>query len=403
LKLKTKSLMKVAEILRNMKQTLINKKPPLTASSAAILVLFLTFLLHQAVSAAQAVDESPRQTSTQAAAIDNSAQNATPADTSQNALQDDGQSDKPQNAVSDNGFDTLSAHSWMTRLSSTIARTSFEISFVVSSPQRETMPYIWRHAKLENGDFGEQLSLLNGPGFEQIRINDKLSIFEPGFAPLSIRAKAIDGPIPYAFTHRPDLLNAGYDVLLMGRNRVSGRMAQQIRVISKDKSRYQYHLWLDEQSGILLKQNMYDLQGGLLKQIQVTQLSIGEEVQEHFINIQVDELPPIAVTHGIRNQALPWTLNFLPVGMQKVTENLRRISLTGQTAEYMMVSDGLVDVSIYVTKATDVSQEDIALTNDATSIVSISDGRIQVTVVGEIPLETASKMANSIVLIDDKP
>jgi sigma-E factor negative regulatory protein RseB len=60
-------------------------------------------------------------------------------------------------------------------------------------------------------------------------------------------------------------------------------------------------------------------------------------------------------------------------------------------------------VSIYVMKATDVAQEDIAFATDATSIVSISDGRIQVTVVGEIPLETASKMANSIVLINDRP
>jgi sigma-E factor negative regulatory protein RseB len=145
------------------------------------------------------------------------------------------------------------------------------------------------------------------------------------------------------------------------------------------------------------------LQGALLEQIQVTQLSINEDVQQHFVNIQADQMPPVAVTQSTLNQQLPWTLGYMPVGMQTVTENLRRISLTGKAAEYMMVSDGLVDVSIYVMKATDVAQEDIAFATDATSIVSISDGRIQVTVVGEIPLETASKMANSIVLINDRP
>lgn len=395
--------MKAVIIRSNVIQKSAKKQPPVIASPAAVFLFILALALNPTVSAAQVVDESQLQSESPATNDALVSVDMNNPDLSQNEAQDN-DLNTPKNTLStDKAFDVLSAHAWMRRLSNTIKQVSFEISFVVSSAQRETMPYIWRHAKLENGDFAEQLSLLNGPGFEQIRINNKLSIFEPGFTPLSIRANAIDGPIPHAFTHRPDLLNAGYEVLLMGRNRVVGRMAQQIRVISKDKSRYQYHLWLDEQTGLLLKQNMYDLQGALLEQIQVTQLSINEDVQQHFTNIQADQMPPVAVTQSTLNQQLPWTLGYMPVGMQTVTENLRRISLTGQAAEYMMVSDGLVDVSIYVMKATDVAQEDIALTTDATSIVSISDGRIQVTVVGEIPLETASKMANSIVLINDRP
>ncbi|MFT4652394.1 MAG: sigma-E factor negative regulatory protein RseB [Kangiellaceae bacterium] len=402
-KVKKKNLMKVVITRSNMTQKLAKKQPPVIASLAAVFLFTIALALSQTASAMQAAESSQLQIESPTA-IDASGS----VDTNIPVLsQNDGQDsdlNTPKNTLStDNDFDALSAHAWMRRLANTIKQASFEISFVVTSAQRETMPYIWRHAKLENGDFAEQLSLLNGPGFEQIRINNKLSIFEPGFAPLSIRASTIDGPIPHAFTHRPDLLNAGYEVLLMGRNRVSGRMAQQIRVISRDKSRYQYHLWLDEQTGLLLKLNMYDLQGALLEQIQVTQLSINEDVQQHFVNIQADQMPPVAVTQSTLNQQLPWTLGYMPVGMQTVTENLRRISLTGKAAEYMMVSDGLVDVSIYVMKATDVAQEDIAFATDATSIVSISDGRIQVTVVGEIPLETASKMANSIVLINDRP
>lgn len=302
----------------------------------------------------------------------------------------------------ENDFDVLSGQSWMRRLANTISQVSFEISFVVSSPRLEIMPYVWRHSLMDNGNSAEQLSLLNGPGFERIRFNDKVSIFEPGFTPLSIRSSFIDGPIPSAFIHSPDILNEGYDVLLMGRNRISGRMAQQIRVISKDKSRYQYHLWLDEQTGLLLKQNMYNLEGELLEQIQVTQLILNDDVKQHFVNIQSNQLPPIAAAEVAADRDLPWALSYMPIGMQKVTQNLRRISITGQPAEYMMLSDGLVDVSVYVMQVTDISQEDIALTNDATSIVSISNGRIQVTVVGEIPLETASKMANSIVLVNER-
>jgi sigma-E factor negative regulatory protein RseB len=197
-----------------------------------------------------------------------------------------------------------------------------------------------------------------------------------------------------------DILNNGYDVLLMGRNRVTGRMAQQIRVISKDKSRYQYHLWLDEQTGLLLKLNMYDLKGALLEQIQVTQFAINNEIKNTFANLQVEQLPPIAMTPVASEQPLKWTVSYRPIGMQTVAQNLRRISGTGQPAEYLMLSDGLVDVSIYVTETSDSSQEDVSISTNGTSIVSLSDpdGRLQVSVVGEIPLETANKIANSIVL-----
>lgn len=368
-----------------MRMLFIYKQPPAKLLLAAVFlscVVFSSDLL-----AWQASAQSDDDNAEQASASANSTIAKTDAQSEQLSIEND--------------FDVLSAQAWMRRLSNTIDQVSFEISFVVSSPKRETMPYIWRHSHMNDGNSVEQLSLLNGPGFEQIRVNNKVSIFEPGFTPFSIRSGFIDGPIPSAFIHRPDILNEGYDVLLMGRNRVSGRMAQQIRVISKDKSRYQYHLWLDEQTGLLLKQNMYNLKGELLEQIQVMQLSLNNDVSQHFVNIQSDQLPPIATTNTETNTSLPWAVSFMPVGMQIVTQNLRRISITGQPAEYMMLSDGLVDVSIYVMQATDSSQEDIAVTTNATSIVSISDGRIQVTVVGEIPIETASKMANSIVLVNE--
>ena len=296
-------------------------------------------------------------------------------------------------------FDALSAQAWMTRLSETTKQIPFEIAFVVSSPNKEILPYLWRHATLDNGDNAEQLSLLNGPGFEQIRINNRVSIFEPGFNPYSITAEAIDGPIPMAFIHALETINQAYEALLMGRNRISGRMAQQIRVVSKDKSRYGYHLWLDEQTGLLLKMNIYDLDGSLLEQLQVTQLTVNNDIKNYFANIQKEQLPPLVVGGNNGMQQLGWTVAYRPIGMEIIKQNLHRISITGEPAEYMLLSDGLIDVSVYVMQANDAIKEDISVTTDTTTVVSISDGRVQVTVVGEIPAATANKIANSIILV----
>jgi len=297
-------------------------------------------------------------------------------------------------------FDVNSASAWMQRLARIVSESSFEISYVVSSDGRETLPYVWRHAVLENGDKAEQLSLLNGPGFERIRFNNKLSLFEPGYTPYSVRAEHIDGPIPLAFLYYPEMLKDSYDILLMGRDRVSGRMAQQIRVVSKDKTRYGYYLWLDESTGLLLKMNMYGTDNRILKQIQVIHFALSDEINRFFANIQRSQLPPISVPNAEIETEFSWTVSYLPVGMTKVKQTLHRLSTTGQPAEYMMLSDGLVDISVYVMQDNDLVQEDLSVSSNATSVVSISNGRIQVTVVGDIPSATANQIADSIVLVD---
>lgn len=320
------------------------------------------------------------------------------ADSSQNAS-DQAANNVEVSALEQSSFDQLSARAWFERLANTLKQINFEIAYVVSRPNRDIMPYVWRHAILENGDSAEQLSLLNGPGYEQIRLNNKVSIFEPSFNPYSIRAENIDGPIPSAFIHDPNILYAAYDVLLMGRNRILGRMSQQIRVVSKDNTRFGYHLWLDEQTGLILKLNMYD-ENKLIKQIQVTQLSLSDDVKAYFANIQEEQLPPTVFAKTPQEIALPWDVGFIPVGMNKVRQKEHLLRQTGQPVQYVMLSDGVVDVSVYVLSATEALQDDLSISADGTSVVSMSDGNVQVTVVGEIPTKTANKIANSIVVVN---
>lgn len=297
-------------------------------------------------------------------------------------------------------FDPLSASSWMQRLIRNTADASFELVFVVSGNQRETIPYMWRRGKMPDESEIEQLSKLNGPGFEQVAHLGKLSIFEPGYAPYSVQSKNVQGPIPQAFIYAGAGIAEAYDALLMGRNRITGRMAQQVRVISKDKTRFGYHLWLDEQTGLLLKLDMYDLDGSLLEQIQVTQLNISENVNNVFAGFSVDQLPQVSTRTTQANRELQWQVSYLPLGMKVIKQGVHRIERTGQMTEYMLLSDGLVDVSVYVMSANDAFQEDISLATGSNAVVSKTDGRVQVTIVGEIPVTTADKIADSIVIIE---
>lgn len=293
------------------------------------------------------------------------------------------------------------ASDWLKRLSEQVERLSFESVFVVTSGGKDAMPYIWRRATIHNGHRIEQLSLLNGPGFEQIAHQGKVSVFEPGFPAYSVKGKNVQSPIPDAFIHDPEAIADGYDAIIMGRSRIAGRMAQQIRVVSKDKTRFGYHLWMDEESGLLLKLNTYNLEGTLIEQLQVTQLNVTDDLDGLFENFRPEHMPENQLPFSHEQTELTWDISFLPVGMGILKKSLHKIQRTGQLAEYMLLSDGVVDVSVYLFEANPAFDQESSWHSGQNAVVARSDGRVQVTVLGKIPEKTANQIADSIVVVGD--
>ncbi|WP_100656356.1 MucB/RseB C-terminal domain-containing protein [Alteromonas flava] len=285
---------------------------------------------------------------------------------------------------------------WLLRMSEAVARTNYQISLVVNLPGQDTVPYLWRHGVFADGISMEQLSILNGPGKEFIRVNRVISVFEPDEAPYSLSGQIIDGPFPNQLLTAPLALQKGYDFIAVGRGRVSGRAAQQIRIVSRDNSRFAYQLWIDESSGMPLKMNMLEDNGQLLKQIQVTQMQINEMPDEFFARINHEALPDVTAVPARYHQH-NWQFAYMPLGMVEVKRNTHRLQVTGQVVEYAMLSDGLVDVSIYVMPANATPLQNHVYRHESETVLTRTDGQLQVSVIGEIPPQTANKIAMSIV------
>ena len=290
---------------------------------------------------------------------------------------------------------------WLQRLQSLISSANYQVSFVQTTVGKETVPYLWRHGVLDDGTEVEQLNLQNGPGRELIRVDGIVSVFEPDTQPYSIRSRFINGPIPNILLHNPQKLLESYEFVLVGRARVAGRSAQQIRIVSRDNTRFGYQLWLDEESGMLLKLNMLDLQGALLEQIQISAFSVMASPSPYFARINPSSLPEPIMMASSQSRAHGWEVNYLPVGMKEVKRDTRRLALTGQVVEYKMYSDGLVDVSVYVQPIEDALGGDIALRNEVRTFLTLKAGKAQVTVLGEIPLQTAKAIATSISAVNN--
>lgn len=286
------------------------------------------------------------------------------------------------------------AKAWLDRMAWSLRNLNYQISFVLLYPNGDFEPYTWRHA-LINGKEMEHLSLLNGPGREIVRVADKVSYFEPNVPPYSLHSNVINGPIPAELFRQPSNLARGYDFVMVGTSRISGRLAQQLRIVSKDKSRYGYNLWLDKQTALILRLDMLNMQGEPLEQIQVTSMEVNDEPDDYFSRIETEKMPQQIVLAS-RSQEADWQFDWLPTGMTEVRRGAHRLPLTGQWVDYMMLSDGLVDVSVYLQKIDRGPAENGWLQQGSNTLLSLQVGQMEVTVVGKLPPQTASSIAKSI-------
>jgi sigma-E factor negative regulatory protein RseB len=295
-----------------------------------------------------------------------------------------------------------SAKVWLERLSTSLNELNFSTSFVVVK-NNQAQPYHWFHGIDDNGNELEILSQLNGPRRDVLRKADIVSYIEPELPPYSVTSKQISGPIPAIFASDISQLENSYDFISVGRSRVLGRPAQLIRIESKNAHRYAYWLWLDQKSSMLLKMSIVTQQGQQLEQIQFTHLDITEKPSESVLQLQATELPVLVdIPKKYQHQKLEWQVSWLPEGFTQINSNRHKISLTKQAVEFMLFSDGLVDISIYVSGSKVKQRNTDFAMEGATLVLNQVNKGVEVSVVGKIPSKTAKLIADSITISPPK-
>ncbi len=291
-----------------------------------------------------------------------------------------------------------SAKVWLERLSTSLKSLNFSTSFVVVK-NNQAQPYHWFHGVDDKNNELEILSLLNGPRRDILRKGNIVSYIEPELPPYSVTSNRISGPIPAILAENISSLESSYDFISVGRSRVLGRPAQLIRIEAKNAHRHAYWLWLDQKSSMLLKLSVVSQQGKQLEQIQFTHLEITEEPSESVLQLQATELPVLVdIPDEYQQQELQWKVNWLPEGFVQVNSNRHKILLTKQSVEFMLFSDGLVDISIYVNGSEEKQRNADFAMDGATLVLNQVNKGIEVSVVGKIPSKTAKAIADSITI-----
>lgn len=247
----------------------------------------------------------------------------------------------------------------------------------------------------------ERIAYRGGPRREILRTGGRVSYVLPADdESFALAADFPTGPYPRRFMRSEDL-SAYYRFDLSGRGSVIGRPAVCLEVHPLDDNRYGYLLWLDEATGLLLRSELRDADGRYLERVEFLSLTVGESVTEDALQ---PEIPGVRVQPAVESSESPatptvpvsWKIGWVPAGF-RITDAHPHEAKKGV---HVMFSDGLATFSVFVEAAPGSAAGGVFSRNGATVLLSHDltgeRGDYLVTVVGEVPPETAHRVAESV-------
>lgn len=288
------------------------------------------------------------------------------------------------------------ATTWLSKMKTALSEQQFEMSFVVVHGNKAD-PWRWYHGQISGQEI-EVLTSLNGPGQQIVRRGDNVTYLQPEQLAYTIQGNVPAGPIPEIIRSDISKISQWYDFHLVGKSRVAGLPARLIRVIAKDNNRFNYWLWLHEESGLLLKSALINQQGEVLEQLQVSNLQIQSEPNELIAEVAKAELPePYNLVPSQSHLVLDWSIGWMPEGFAKVKSDQHYLLGQKEIVDYMMLTDGVVWFSVYVRRLNTGDKITIGeFSSGANHYASHQIGEYEVTLIGKIPPKTANQLLKSI-------
>ena len=238
----------------------------------------------------------------------------------------------------------------------------------------------------------ERLQDLDGAGREFLRMQHPLDCEHAGHRLLSSPAAA-------ASLSNPGLAQF-YAVEMDGTERIANREGRRLRISPRDPYRYGMTLVLDTESALPLKAETTDGAGRVLERVQFVELVVGGAIPAADM-FTAEPGARIDASHAASRDAeaerFSWSVSWLPAGFAESARE-RRQGETGQEVETRMFTDGLAVFSVFVEHQSDADVTGPGQAAQGATVAYVAPRLPEgvVTVVGEIPPETARLVANAV-------
>ncbi|MCC9004773.1 MucB/RseB C-terminal domain-containing protein [Pseudomonas putida] len=284
------------------------------------------------------------------------------------------------------------ASEWLGKLAQAEQKQSYQGSFVYERNGSFSSHDIWH--RVEDGKVSERLLQLDGAAQEILRVDGKVECVSGALVsgvttPADAAQRVLD----------PLKLMGWYDLSVAGKSRVAGRDAVIVTLTPRDQHRYAFELHLDRNTGLPLRSLMLNDKGQLLERFQMTRLDTTRPPSDDDLRPSASCKPVQRVAPASSDSVAGWRSDWLPPGFELVNSSVRRDPKRDSTVSSLMYDDGLARFSVFLEPVKDDAGTDVRTQLGPTSAVSrrlnTPKGKVMVTVVGEIPLGTAERVALS--------
>lgn len=244
---------------------------------------------------------------------------------------------------------------------------------------------------VENGIEHERLQHLNGPEREFLRSGKAIGCESLGDQLLQGKISQLGANLA-----RMDQL---YRFEIRGPERVAGREATALLALPLDSYRHSSLLTIDNETGLVLKSWLVDESARPLERYQFIDLDLNPDLasmqQLPAAKLQRSTTPlPSDCNPSRLKQPEHWQLAWVPPGFAFVGQRQVRDQI-----DMLMYTDGLTTFSVFIEAAAGVIPEGVAQRGATLAVMdslSYQGKGYRITVVGEIPVVTAQKIAQNI-------
>ncbi len=283
------------------------------------------------------------------------------------------------------------ARRWLERMALAMEHLNYRGTFVYSHSGRlQSLAVVHLHS---SSGVRERLYSLDGDAREVRRNNNLVHAVAPEqdhYSQMNYQQ----------FTRLPssELLKqkSRYSFQLGHKHRIASLPAQQIRIEAKDGFRYGYEFWLEERTGMLLKQVMVDENQQVLEKLVFTNIELGAEIDDKDLNEAItDQMGKPAKQLANVNSQPRWRPAQLPSGFELQVH--QQSEDDDDTLEHLLYSDGLAHVSVYLEpqEIATVDTEYPATSYGVVNIYSRSMSGMHITAMGAVPYRTLHLIGGS--------
>lgn len=256
------------------------------------------------------------------------------------------------------------------------------------------------HMNNGSGEYSRNVLLDSSPRevFSQGR---DLVIFSPKKEKIIIQKRRGQNLFPAILPVQLSHLKASYALYMGETDTVAGRNSRQLMLVPKDNFRYHYKFWVDQEYGLLLKYVMENAKQEVLESIVFNQISMMDQLDLNWYRPQIDprknyEMENEIPTEDASDVVGAWVIQNLPAGFKKIAQI--KLMAHGNTTPVtqMVFSDGLATVSLFIEPSRQKTRNGHYVVGNNSFYAYVQNG-YQITAVGEVPQETVTKIAESVV------